>query len=166
MTVPGTVAVVVGASGGGGGGGSSVFAQMSLSADQTLSNSADDKIDFDLEDADTDGNLVNLVSSRFDIQEAGHYAVKAFWPWGTTAPDSDGYLACYVNGTYAAPISRGNGSVHTQFQGIDAVWLLSLSASDTVEIYANTGGTSNVVARGNNVPTIHTRATVTIAKLA
>lgn len=140
-------------------------AQMTLSADQTLSNSADDKIDFDLKDYDTDGSLVNLPSSQFVIQVTGYYIVWAYWPWSNPAPDSDGYMTIKVNGSDAAPLARFDGSTNAQFQGVHNSWLLPLAAADTVEIYANTGGTSNVVARGNNTPTVHTRSTVTLLRV-
>ena len=140
-----------------------VAAQMALSSTQTgLSNSADDKIDFDTEVFDTDGSLVNIANSRFEIQETGYYLVIGVWHWEDPPPQNDGYMAVYVNGSGGVfPLARGFAIPN--FGGRELVGFGSLTAADTVELYVNTGGASNVEARGG--ASAELRTTFSIVRL-
>lgn len=139
-----------------------VAAQMYLSASQTgLSSSADDKIDFDAEGFDTDGDLVDIANSRFVIQDTGYYLVEGTWPWEGVDPQQDGWIALYVNGSEAR---LDKGLVANAFESREIVALLSLTAGDTVEMYVNTGGEASVAARGHaTLP--HLRTLLSIARL-
>jgi len=140
-----------------------VAARIYRSSDQSLSSSVDDKIDFNAEQFDTDGDIANTASSRLDIQDTGYYLVNGFWPWTATAPNDGWRVTIYVNGSEA--LMARNQSSYPPIYGSGFVsGILPLSASDYVELYAFTDGQSGVSARGG--ASAHTRAYLELIRLA
>jgi len=139
-----------------------VVAQMYRSSSQTLSNSVDDKIDFNAEDFDTDGSIVNTGSSRFDIQDTGYYRVDGYWAWENTRPGVNFRLTIYVNGSESR-MGRGVASSIEAYGSASISAVISLTASDYVELYAYTDGAS-ATARGH-ASNPHTRSYMTIQRI-
>lgn len=119
-------------------------AQMSETANQTLTSGSTTQLTFSTEEYDTDGGIVDLGNNRFVVQTAGIYDITG---WVQFASNSTGArrLEIQINGSATIrQQTAASAAMAVQVQGV-----LNLAANDLVTFHAlqNSGGNLNVTTR-------------------
>jgi hypothetical protein len=131
------------------------YAKVRRSSNQTINNTTQTTLNWDVEDVDTNSMHDNATNnSRITINTPGVYFIQAQLEWSASG---SGGLGAYIvaNGsTFLANDERGtnpiSGDMHTQFVTTTA----RLAAGDYIEIqvWQNSGGSRSIVNNGSRSP--------------
>ena len=116
-----------------------------LSANQSIANSTNTKVQCNTEEFDTNSNYDNATNFRFTPTIAGYYQVSAFATMSAATTTGQSNIALYKNGSQfknGAQVSNGTSGF-----GMPLSTLISMNGStDYLEIYVfqNTGSSQNL----------------------
>lgn len=121
-----------------------------LSADQTHSGAGFDIVHFDTENWDIDSEFDNATNYRFTVTTTGYYLVNVRVTGNRTGDSANDTINIYKNGSAVDPqayfVPRSTTGTYNPFANITAI--MSLSASDYIDVRANIGGGTPKILSG------------------
>ncbi|WP_179021154.1 hypothetical protein [Winogradskyella forsetii] len=120
------------------------LARITMSANQSLTTSTWQKLNFDTVDFDLNSEF-NTTTDEFEISNTGYYRINASWRSALSSVSTDPFgIAIVVNGVIERATNFNNSGNGFIFRSIDRV--LALNAGDSVEIQILPTGSLNVLS--------------------
>lgn len=121
-----------------------IYASVRMSANQTITGGADQKVNFDTVESDN-GAYWNATNKRFNLNRKGVWRVNSSLTSTVLGSSATAGLNVYKNGSFLKRLDEDFGETGGDL-GLSGSFLLESNGSDYVEIYSSAGIASYTIA--------------------